>query len=64
MALLAKQEATEARMIDMMADTQLAAMHAKRVTVKVRDLQFVNKLTGLMPKSVDGEGTRSRSKKD
>ena len=32
-ALLAKQEATEARMTKMMGDVQLAAIHAKRVTV-------------------------------
>ena len=73
MALLAEQEATEARMIDMMADANEAALHAKRVTVKVRDIQFVNRLTGLgqsgpnnriTSSSIGGKEARTRNKKD
>ena len=73
MALLAEQEATEARMIDMMADAQLAAIHVKRVTLHVKYLHLVNKLTGLGPsglnnrlasKSKDAKETRSRNKRN
>ena len=60
-------------MTEMMEHAQEAAIHDKCVTVKVRDLQFVNKVTGLGPsgpnnrlqgKSVDGNETRTRNKKN
>ena len=46
-AILASQEATEARMIDALHDGQLAAFHAKRVTVKPADILLAAKLKGL-----------------
>ena len=46
-AILASQEAGEARLIEMFNDTQLAAFHAKRVTIKQEDIQLANKLKGL-----------------
>ena len=73
MALLAEQEATEARMIEMMGHANEATLHARRVTVQVKDLQFVNRLTGLYPSgpnnrmasgSGDGSEARTRNKKN
>ena len=46
-AILASQEASEARMIDTLHDGQLAAFHAKRVTVKPEDILLAAKLKGL-----------------
>ena len=46
-AILASQEASEARMIDTLHDGQLAAFHAKRVTLKPEDIRLANKLKGL-----------------
>ena len=46
-AILASQEASEARMIDALHDGQLAAFHAKRVTVKPEDILLAAKLKGL-----------------
>ena len=46
-AMLASQEAAEARLTEMFHDTQLAANHAKRVTIKPEDIQLANKLKGL-----------------
>ena len=46
-AILASQEASEARMIDTLHDGQLAAFHAKRVTVKPADILLAAKLKGL-----------------
>ena len=46
-AILASQEASEARMIDTLHDGQLAAFHAKRVTVKPEDIRLAAKLKGL-----------------
>ena len=46
-AILASQEASEARMIDALHDGQLAAFHAKRVTVKPADILLAAKLKGL-----------------
>ena len=43
-ALLANQEAAEARLIEMFRDRQLAAIHAKRVTITPKDIKFVTKL--------------------
>ena len=38
MALLAEQEATEEKMIEMTGHANEAALHAGRVTVKIKDL--------------------------
>ena len=40
-ALGALQEATEAYIIGLFEDTQLAAIHAKRITIMPKDMEFV-----------------------
>jgi len=45
-ALEAFQESTEAYIIDLFEDTQLCAIHAKRVTIMVRDMQLARRLRG------------------
>ena len=72
-ALLAGQEATEARMIELLGHANEAAIHRGRVTVDRRDIRLVNSITGLGPngpndritsKSDDGTGTKSRKRKN
>ena len=46
-AMFASQEAAEARLTEMFHDTQLAANHAKRVTIRPEDIELANKLKGL-----------------
>ncbi|PPR03324.1 hypothetical protein CVT24_012600 [Panaeolus cyanescens] len=43
-ALLALQEATEMYIVDLFQRTNLAAIHAKRVTIMVRDMDLVQTL--------------------
>ena len=45
-ALLALQEATEAYMVGLFEDTNLCAIHAKRVTIKPRDMQLARRIRG------------------
>ena len=45
-AVLAMQEATEAHMINLFADTCLCAIHGRRVTIQPRDLQLARRLRG------------------
>ena len=45
-ALLALQEASEMYMVGMFEDTNLAAIHGKRVTIMPRDLQLARRLRG------------------
>ena len=45
-AMLALQEATEAYLVGLFEDTNLAAIHAKRVTDMPRDIQLVRRLRG------------------
>lgn len=45
-AVLAIQEATEAYVISLLADTNLSAIHAKRVTIQPRDVQLALRLRG------------------
>ncbi|XP_074601145.1 histone H3.3-like [Brevipalpus obovatus] len=45
-ALGALQEAAEAYMIRLFEDTQLCAIHAKRVTIMVRDVQLALRIRG------------------
>lgn len=45
-ALLAMQEATEAYMIGLFEDTNLCAIHAKRVTIMAKDMQLARRLRG------------------
>jgi len=45
-ALLALQEATEAYLVHLFEDTNLCAIHAKRVTIMQRDIQLARRIRG------------------
>jgi histone H3 len=45
-AVLALQEAAEAYVVGLMEDTNLAAMHAKRVTIMPRDMILARRIRG------------------
>ena len=45
-ALLALQEAAEAYLVGLFEDTNLCAIHAKRVTIKPRDMQLARRIRG------------------
>jgi histone H3 len=46
LAVLALQEASEAYMVGMFEDTNLCALHAKRVTIMPRDIYLARRLRG------------------
>jgi histone H3 len=46
MALLALQEAAEAYLVGLLEDSNLCAIHAKRVTVMPKDMQLARRLRG------------------
>jgi len=45
-AMLALQEATESYLVDFFSDCNLCAIHAKRVTVMVKDMQLARRIRG------------------
>jgi histone H3 len=45
-ALLALQEATETYMVGVFEDTNLCAVHAKRVTIEVKDMKLAMRIRG------------------
>ena len=45
-AMLALQEATEAYLVGLFEDTNLCAIHAKRVTIMPKDLQLARRIRG------------------
>jgi len=45
-AILALQEAAEAYMVALFEDTNLCAIHAKRVTIMSRDVQLAKRIRG------------------
>lgn len=45
-ALLALQEAAEAYLVGLFEDTNLCAIHAKRVTIMTRDLALARRIRG------------------
>lgn len=45
-ALEALQEATEMYLVGLLEDTNLCAIHAKRVTIKPSDLQLARRIRG------------------
>ena len=45
-ALLALQEAAEAYLVGLMEDTQLCAIHAKRITIMPKDMQLARRIRG------------------
>lgn len=47
-AVLALQEASEAFLIHLLEDTNLCAVHGKRVTIMQRDIQLARRLRGLL----------------
>ena len=47
-ALLALQEAAEAHLVHLFEDANLCAIHGKRVTLMVRDLQLARRIRGPM----------------
>lgn len=66
-AILALQEATEAFAVEHMAACNMAARHAKRVTVQPRDSQLVEALradTGVAPISAEEHKDAQRKKKE
>jgi histone H3 len=45
-ALMAIQEASEAYLVGLFEDTNLCAIHAKRVTIMVKDMQLARRIRG------------------
>jgi histone H3 len=45
-AILALQEATEAYVVSLLADTNLCAIHTRRVTIQPKDVQLALRLRG------------------
>jgi len=45
-AMLALQEASEAYMVGLFEDTNLAAVHAKRVTIMPKDMYLARRIRG------------------
>lgn len=45
-SVLALQEASEAYLVGLFEDTNLCAIHAKRVTVMVKDMQLARRIRG------------------
>ena len=45
-AIMALQEAAEAYLVSLMEDTNLAAIHAKRVTIMSKDMQLARRIRG------------------
>ena len=45
-AILALQEASEAYIVALFEDTNLCAVHAKRVTIMTKDLQLARRIRG------------------
>lgn len=50
-AIMALQEASEAYIVSLMEDTNLCAIHAKRVTIMPNDIKLARRLRGETPKS-------------
>ena len=48
-ALMALQEASEAYLVGLFEDTNLCAIHAKRVTIMPRDIQLARRIRGERP---------------
>ena len=45
-AIMALQEAAEAYLVGLFEDTNLCAIHAKRVTIQPKDIQLARRLRG------------------
>ena len=55
-AVLALQEAAEAYVVGLLEDTNLAAMHAKRVTIMPRDMILARRIRGELYVKPDADG--------
>jgi histone H3 len=55
-AIMALQEASEAYLTKLFEDTNLCAMHAKRVTIKPKDMQLARRIRGDSNMDVDKIG--------
>mmetsp|Transcript_3020 Transcript_3020/g.8815 ORF Transcript_3020/g.8815 Transcript_3020/m.8815 type:complete len:117 (-) Transcript_3020:252-602(-) len=51
-AMAAIQEATEQYMIQLLSEANLAAIHAKRVTIFPKDLQLAQRIRGVLRKDL------------
>mmetsp|Transcript_15362 Transcript_15362/g.45899 ORF Transcript_15362/g.45899 Transcript_15362/m.45899 type:complete len:157 (+) Transcript_15362:25-495(+) len=47
-ALIALQEAAEAHLVGLFEDANLCAIHAKRVTIMVKDMQLARRIRGVL----------------
>lgn len=45
-AILALQEATEAYLVGLFEDTNMCALHARRVTIQVKDMRLARRIRG------------------
>jgi len=50
-AILALQEASEAYLVSLFEDTNLCAIHAKRVTIMPKDMQLARRIRGDLNRS-------------
>ena len=48
-ALMCLQEAAEIYMVDLLTETNLCALHAKRVTIQPKDIQLARRIRGEAP---------------
>lgn len=53
-AVLALQEAAEAYLVGLFEDTNLCAVHARRVTIMSKDMQLARRIRGECERSVYG----------
>ncbi|XP_041260510.1 uncharacterized protein LOC121335966 [Onychostruthus taczanowskii] len=55
-AVMALQEASEAYLVGLFEDTNLCAIHAKRVTIMPKDIQLARRIRGEHPRAAGKEG--------
>ncbi|CAH2016912.1 unnamed protein product [Acanthoscelides obtectus] len=53
-AVMALQEASEAYLVGLFEDTNLCAIHAKRVTIMPKDIQLARRIRANVPNGIDG----------
>ncbi|CAH2019847.1 unnamed protein product [Acanthoscelides obtectus] len=51
---MALQEASEAYLVGLFEDTNLCAIHAKRVTIMPKDIQLARRIRANVPNGIDG----------
>ncbi|XP_063296615.1 uncharacterized protein LOC134584707 [Pelobates fuscus] len=60
-AVMALQEASEAYLVGLFEDTNLCAIHAKRVTIMPKDIQLARRIRGEQGGSKSSDGSKMRS---